>query len=63
MEVSVPNVPGRINNGPEDFVLKSLDYSKVARFLHVYMAYRFRSHYKYVIKHRGGYPKFPRICS
>jgi hypothetical protein len=31
-EVSVPNVPGRINNGPEDFVLKSLDYSNVARF-------------------------------
>ena len=27
MEVNIPNVPGHINNGPEDFVLKSLDYS------------------------------------
>jgi hypothetical protein len=32
MEVSVPNVPGRINDGPEYFVLKYLDYSNVARF-------------------------------
>ena len=32
MEVSVPNVPERIDDGPEYFVLKSLDYSNVARF-------------------------------
>ena len=32
MEVSVPNVPGRINDGPEYFILKSLDYSNVAWF-------------------------------
>ena len=29
MEVSVPNVPGRINNGPEDFVLKSLAMGEI----------------------------------
>ena len=26
MEVNVPNVAGRINNGPEYFVLESLNY-------------------------------------
>jgi hypothetical protein len=30
MEVGVPNVPGRVNDGPEYFVLKPLDDSNVA---------------------------------
>jgi hypothetical protein len=29
MEVGVPNVPGRINDGPEYFVLKPLDDSNI----------------------------------
>ena len=32
MEVNIPNVPACINNGPEYFVLESLNYSNVARF-------------------------------
>jgi hypothetical protein len=29
MEVSVPNVPGRINNGPEDFVLNFVLHEEI----------------------------------
>jgi hypothetical protein len=32
MEVNVPNVTWRINDGPEYVVLESLNYSDVARF-------------------------------
>jgi hypothetical protein len=32
MEVNVPTVPGRVNNVPKYFVLKSLNHSNVARF-------------------------------